>query len=71
MPGHALKDILSNDADGVIHGSPVIQGTLSKPVGTIGGYVAGSTALVDFLRGHAPGCIFTTSLPPAIAASAT
>ncbi len=48
----------------------VVQGSLAKGYGTLGGFIAGPASVVDSVRSHASGFIFTTSLPPAIAAAA-
>ncbi|UFN50899.1 5-aminolevulinate synthase [Roseomonas sp. OT10] len=58
------------ERDGVAGQVDLIQGTLAKAVGTHGGYVAGQAEVIDWLRSAAAGFIFTTSLPPCIAAAA-
>lgn len=55
---------------GLTHDIDIIQGTLGKAFGLIGGYITGTKELIDFIRSFSPGFIFTTSLPPAIGAGA-
>jgi len=59
------------DREGLAHRIDVVEGTLAKAFGTLGGYIAGPRSVIDAVRSYAPGFIFTTALPPAIAAAAT
>jgi 5-aminolevulinate synthase len=59
------------EREGLMDRITLIEGTLGKAYGTFGGYITGSHALCDFIRSFSSGFIFTTALPPAVAAAAT
>jgi 5-aminolevulinate synthase len=58
------------ERDGVMGRVDIVNGTLAKGFGLVGGYIAAAAPIIEAVRSHAPGFIFTSSLPPAIAAGA-
>ena len=59
------------ERDGVMHRIDILEGTLAKAFGCLGGYIAAKGEIIDAVRSYAPGFIFTTALPPAICSAAT
>jgi 5-aminolevulinate synthase len=59
------------EREGVMHRIDVLEGTLAKAYGCLGGYIAANRDIIDAVRSYAPGFIFTTALPPAICSAAT